>query len=476
MSTNISRTTSPNQSTPITNSPDVGPVAPQTATAAAAPATTSKPSPFIDAYEPDDSSKDATFNAPTQLSTSTPESKAQEFSVKDALLTKTSESSPSADLKTTKESPKFENKRDVKILTKFLDDNNGKIPSRLQANLNGVLYDKNANLSSLVELLDNKKELHKILSSVDGSSSKVADKIIKNLEENVRSRIGEKIAANVRPQIALAKSAVGELNNSPESRRQYLHNLASQTGDLATIQQKLQTIGIPSKDASDLAKVLAQAHGNPDKLASIATGDSGPTTMTDWNGTRSEFADTENQFRKLLNKVDSSLNSLHNSVGNGQIKHDRILTNPNFELARNEALKQLGATLSPPDQINTLGRIFNEGVASSKKADDRETVLKGVIIDTTTQALDKMKFAAPITEPLKLALKAPDVIIAYDDVHLANAARLIGAGTTENIEQKELMKTAVIASAIADTLIPEFGDMDISAEDIVKAKNFADSL
>src|SRR5690606_11525364 len=122
-----------------------------------------------------------------------------------ALLNKSTEPISSSAKQSTKETPKFEDKRDVKILTKLLEDNNGKIPSRLQACLNGVLYDKNANLSSLVELLDNKKDLHKILSSVDGSNSKVADAIIKNLEANVRSRIGEEIAAKVRPQIDIAK-------------------------------------------------------------------------------------------------------------------------------------------------------------------------------------------------------------------------------------------------------------------------------
>ncbi len=479
MTTSVSGKSSVNQNIQTTNEPDVCSVDSKTSTTAATSttsATTSKPSPFIDSYAPDDTVNSPSTDASKPLLQSTPKSKAQEFSVKDALVASTSEPNSPTITQSAKDTPKFEEKRDVKILTKLLDDNDGKIPSRLQASLNGVLYDKNANLSSLVDLLDNKTELHKILSSVNGSSPKVADQIIQNLEANVRSRIGEAIAAKVRPQIAEAQKAVAELNKSPESRRQFLCNIASQTGDVATIQQKLQNIGIPSKDANNLAIVLSQAHGNPDKLASIATGDSGPTTLSDWNGTRSEFADTENQLKKLLNKLDSSLNSLHNSVGNGQIKHDRILTNPNFELARNEVLKQLGATSSPPDQVNTLGRIFNEGVANSKRADDRETVLKGAIIDTSTEILDKMKFAAPLTETLKLGLKAPDLIIAYDDVHLANAAHLIGAGTADNIEQKELMKSAVIATTIGDTLIPEFADLNITAEDLVKAKNFADRL
>ncbi len=462
-----------NNSPSIPNAPSISSADPTVPTATTTPATPPKTQPqTTDFWESDDSCPPFVPDNSIPLSQGTPESKAQKFSVKDAVLASPSTPTTMATPSPAKDTVKLEDRRDVQILTKLLEDNDGKIPSRLQACLNGVLYDKHASLSSLTSLLDNKEALRTHLSKVPGSSTKIADKLIENLEKNVRSRIGEAIAAEVRPQIAAARNTVAELNKDPATRREILSTLATTTGDSAVIQSALQEIGIPAKDAKDLAATLAQAHGNPERLAAIATGDSGSKTLGDWNGTLSEFANTEKQLCKLLNKLDSSLQSLHNSVGNGQIKHDRILTNPNFELARNKVLDNLQAVRSPADQVNTLGRIFNEGVANSKKADERETILKSMLIDTASFVFDNLKFGGPASSIVSAMLKAPDIIAAADDVHLANAARLIKTGTEENLIYKDRLSDATLVHAMADSVFPDTLDPDITPEKVIQIQDF----
>lgn len=344
------------QNPQIINDPGVCPVAPQTSATATAPATTSKPAPYLDAYGPDDTSKDASFSESQQLSTSTPESKAQEFSVKDACFANVSAPASTATANPAKDAVKLEDTPLVKDILNSIGDKN----------ITPVnFYSTSPN--KLLGALENEDALRSLLANAPGGSSKLADKTIDKMKDAILHSIGTSMYKQVRSAAHDSQKFIQPLMESESSRKAYLTTIVSESkGDPQFIQTNLQAIGYPQKDAIKLANTLAPMH---EKTIDSKVLDA-----------------AQDQLCKIAQNIHKDLGNLSGGMVSNTKNNNRFLTDPTFEDLKTNTIKNISVKCESPKQVEALEKLLTEATFASKKADFIENVQITVVMTAVTLA------------------------------------------------------------------------------------------
>ncbi|MBA2661437.1 MAG: hypothetical protein H0U74_04030 [Bradymonadaceae bacterium] len=322
----------------------------------------------------------------------------------------------------------------AKKLVGFLEQNGAQSLVGLQSSLNAYVYDKlgHSERKSMVELLDNKQALHTLLSKAEGGNAQAADKIIANIESQIVADLGQAVADQARPQIGAAKEMIAAINDSPDSRRAFLTTLAANGGgDVAKLTDVFQQIGIDSKSAKSLATTLDGVQGDPKKLAGA-----------------------ERDLDKALIKLTKGLDRLDRDLSSNQIKHDRFLTDPNFELARNQVFADRGAILDSKTGPNSLGKLINEATADSRAGERKERIV------ITALNLITIVGTGPIGLSSGLGMSAtatalgaaPGLAHAHGQLELAKTADSMKLGTSKNVDNVAFSRDVALVLAAANVV------------------------
>lgn len=340
-----------NNSPSIQNAPSLSSADPTVPTATTTPATPPKTQPqTTDFWESDDSCPPLVPDNSIPHSQSTPESKAQEFSVKDALLTGSAAAASTTDATKLAEMPL------VKDLLNAMNDSN-KTASLIQKSSTGPLADA----------LENPDALRSLLANAPGGSPKLADEIISDMKKTFVGHVGSLMYSLVKTEAQNAQKMIAPLVKDTIARREFLTTITSESkGDPQFIQASLQALGYAPKDAAKLASTLAPMHEGPIDAKTMDKAD--------------------RQLRKLATDLDKQLGNLSGRMVSNAINNNRFLTDPTFDAVRNSLLTRLNAVCEPPEQANGLGKIINEATAKSKSDDFKENVAIGILLTTATIA------------------------------------------------------------------------------------------
>lgn len=304
-------------------------------------------------------------------------------------------------------------------------------------------------------------------------SERVLEGLLGELESRVVSIAGERITEIVSPQLRGAIEQLDSLDASSESRRAFLGMVATVAPSEAALIEALQTYGVGTRAAQNLAAGLQELRGDPEKMAAFLSGARGERSV---GNPRGEFASLERTFSGELSRIRSGLDSLDRGLRSEQIRQDRFLTNEVVAPFREAVFSEMGVERGANG--NGLGEIFDRATRDSSRAQTRENVGKGVIAVAGGIALALATGGAG-TLPAKSAVGAAaksttggagklaaglitagasnslDVLIAQDDIYRAQGQVFAELGGAELIAQAEGDRNVEVALAVAKTLMAQ---------------------
>jgi hypothetical protein len=289
------------------------------------------------------------------------------------------------------------------------------------------------------EALQGRDDIHDgLFSDRNEEIDLAADALLEAAQTQIVGNFKEQVAQRVRGIVRHASEPYQAINASGDSRRAFLGQLATLEGDPAKLEQRLVAFGLEEDAAGDIATVLSEVHADPSALDALISGDAGP----DRDGIHlleegNAYAFAEELLGEQLDDKLDIMEQVSRQAGNGQI-NDSLLTNDNFKILRDRVLSEMEGGKDGP--IEAVIADFTEEVESDQVVED---VLKIGIATITavgvTVATGGLGGAAAVGAAMATggAQVAPDVLVAWEDVDLAEMAAqkelVMPDGTTVSI-------------------------------------------
>lgn len=314
---------------------------------------------------------------------------------------------------------------------------------------------------------ESRQDLFELAGHTDEFETRLADAIgdpqlaglvADEVEQRVVRIAGDRIASRARPQLEEVAGQLDGLANDTTERRAFLGCIADSSDAQQEIAQALSTFGVSSDAAEELAEELAELGDDREALRTfVAAEDASPADVSDH---RETFEQIDTQFQTEIEQIRAGVESLEREITSNQVSGDRLLTDPNVALMRNEVLSDMGAVIDGDDS-NALGEFFLEATADVEAAETRESLAIAAINFLSAAgatALTGGAAAGVIAGGLTGGVQAaPEYAEASQNVDHAQTASNAELTDPELIEQAEREERAAFWSGIASIAVGAVG-------------------
>jgi hypothetical protein len=262
-----------------------------------------------------------------------------------------------------------------------------------------------------------------MFTSRDENIDAAVDALIDTSRNRIVGDFNSFVAGRVKGIVSKASQPYQAINATGESRRAFLGQLAQLEGDAAKLEQRLTGFGLDEEAAGDIAQVLAKAHGDPKAIEALMSGEAGPERGGVQILEESKaYAFAEEVLAEELDDKLGILEQLATQAGNGQLDNS-LLVNDNFKTLREQVMSKMQGGKGGP--IEQIVADFTEEAASDKtKTDLMKVGLAIVTAAGATIATGGLGGVAAVGAAMATggAQVAPDVLVAWEDVDLAEIA------------------------------------------------------
>lgn len=347
------------------------------------------------------------------------------------------------------------------------------VSSAFDSQVTAQLGISNAKFSFNTEMLQDREDLKSFIADslaarpdapadaaeIDRTAAILADVVEDRTMRGVTKRIQEEATSQVRN----SQKMLARLNDSSESRRAFLAQIATMEGDPQTIEDRLVEAGVDSGAAEDIAAILEDVHGDPAAIEALQSGEPGPETVGIlFKDPAYDAADEilEEAFGDMNDTLDAFVSQTKGRHSTN--KHARMLIDPNLEGARDAVFEEIGINFASDE--GDLGHAVLDAISEAESEQSREDWAK-MFVGIATGALT----GGTITAVAGAAISGGvDLAVSQDTLELARAAEHADVGSEQAVGQAESSRNAAVAQLAAGLILtrakmPEHIEKNVSA-------------